>query len=313
MSQLEKTPHKKIAIIGASGLVGSKLYRTIDRTEYHITVVGRSLAKLRQRFPDAISHMTWDAFKASSDCDYETIVNLAGSSVSGAKWTNNYKESMIKSRLDSTRLCVKKCIESKNTHLINASAVSAYGSYAGASIRFTEINHADRSGPTFLRDLVDNWEAETSSAKAHGNPVTLLRTGVVLDAKDGALPKMMKPFKVLLGGPIGTGQQMISWISSEDIARTIAFLIQHRDITGPVNCTSPGACTNQYFAEALGHALNRPSFFITPAFYIRATMGQMGDELIVKGQHVYPEKLVEAGFQFRHNKIDDYFSDVVLK
>lgn len=300
-----------VAIIGATGLVGTALYQRLRQENVAITVVGRMRPTLRRRFPDAVAHLSWGDFDASDALSYDTIVNLAGSSVSGARWTAASKKVMYESRLSATRMCVKKCCENWGIHLINASAVSAYGFYPGKSLRFTEQNHAQRSGSAFLQDLIDTWEGAALEAEGFGSTVTLLRTGVVLDAAEGALPQMMKPYARFLGGPVGTGQQMMSWISSTDTARAIAFLVRRRDLTGPVNCTSPGACSNRRFARALGAAINRPSLVRTPAFVIRALMGQMGDELIVRGQHVYPEKLLYAGFEFSHPVIEDYLKQAL--
>ncbi len=138
----------------------------------------------------------------------------------------------------------------------------------------------------------------------------MVRTGVVFDPEEGAFPALMKPFQWFIGGKIGTGRQMLSWISTEDVARAVVFLLDHREVTGPVNLTSPGALSNHMFAKALGRALGKPSFFPTPAFIIRASMGQMGDELIVKGQHVNPKKLIEAGFHFKHPTIESYLTEI---
>jgi hypothetical protein len=301
---------KKLAIIGATGLVGTELVRILESKPCTITVVGRSLDKLVQRFPHVSAHMTWADFAKSDAQAYDTIINLAGSGVSEQKWTERYKQTMIDSRLDSTRLSVDMCRQNSRIHLINASAVSAYGFYTDANVRFTEQDRDKRSGTAFLQDLIDRWETAAVAAQSFGNPVTLLRTGVVLDLAEGALPALLKPFQMFIGGPIGTGQQMMSWISTADFARIIAFLIERPDITGPVNCTSPGACSNRDFARAVGRALGRPSAITTPAFIIRAAMGQMGDELVVKGQHVYPAKLLDAGFTFEHPTLAAFFDAV---
>ncbi len=300
---------KSVAIIGATGLIGSELFRILDKTHFKITVVGRSLEKLQTKFPQADQHMTWQDFENSDAKDYTAIVNLAGASAASQKWTADFKQTLIDSRIGATRLSVAKCRENPQIHLINASAVSAYGLYDEPYIRFTEQNHDQREGSAFLQDLADQWEATALEASSNGNPITLLRTGVVLDVSEGALPEMMKPFKMFVGGKVGTGTQMMSWISIKDIARAIAFLLNRPDITGPVNCVAPGACSNAEFAKALGKAMSRPSFFATPAFVLRAAMGQMAEELILKGQHVYPEALLNAGFQFHHQTVENYFEE----
>lgn len=298
-----------VAIIGATGLIGSKLYGVLDQPDCKISVVGRALDKLKSNFPQAYRHLTWQDFENSNAKEYNAIVNLAGASAAAQKWTADFKKTLLESRIGATQLSVAKCRENPKIHMINASAVSAYGLYTEPHVRFTEQNHDQREGSAFLQDLADRWEATALEASANGNPVTLLRTGVVLDVSAGALPEMMKPFKMFGGGKVGSGQQMMSWISIEDIARIIAFLLQRPDITGAVNCVAPGACNNAEFSKALGKAMARPSFFSPPAFVLRAAMGQMADELILKGQHVYPEKLINAGFQFRHPTVEDYFEE----
>lgn len=300
---------KSVAIIGATGLIGSELYRILEQSHFRVSVVGRSLEKLKTQFPKADRHMTWQDFENSDARDYAAIVNLAGASASAQKWTDDYKKIMMDSRIESTRLSVKKCRENPQIHLINASAISAYGLYTEPYIRFTEQNQDQRKGDSFLQEISDRWEATALKASANGNPVTLLRSGVVFDDSEGALPEMMKPFKMFVGGKIGTGEQMISWISLEDEARIIAFLLERPDITGPVNCTAPDACSNAEFATALGKAMGKPSFFATPAFVLRAVMGQMAEELVLNGQNVYPQRLLEAGFQFRHQTLRDYFDE----
>ncbi|NCP65035.1 MAG: TIGR01777 family protein [Paraglaciecola sp.] len=307
--KMPKNDVTRVAIVGATGLVGTSLYHILDEKTYQISVVGRSRAKLRTNFRKAFNHLTWAEFKDSDARHYDVIINLAGAGVSDKKWTTEYKLVMVDSRIDATKMCTEKCRENPKIRLINASAVSAYGFYAGPSIRFDESNQAQRTGHAFLQDLIDKWEETALEAEAYGSAVTLLRIGVVFHPDEGALPAMMQPFRYFIGGPVGSGQQMISWISTQDLARIMVFLISHPDISGPVNCVSPGAVSNREFAQTLGEAMRRPSVVTTPALVIRAAMGQMGDELIVKGQHVYPQKLIEAGFEFSYPNLRGYFSD----
>ncbi len=306
----QKAHSRYIVIVGATGMLGSELFRILDHDTYRITVVGRSTERLKTAFPDASGHLNWAEFEESDAGSFDAIINLAGSSVSDRKWDDAYKKVMTESRIKATQMCVRKCTAKPALHLINASAVSAYGFYNDKGPRFTENDRDKRSGSAFLQDLIDEWEATALKAEAIGSNVTLLRTGVVFDLEDGALPALMKPFRMFVGGKIGTGHQMLSWISTRDAARAIAFLLNHGDLTGPVNLTSPGAVSNRVLAKKIGRALGKPSFLPTPAFAIRASMGQMGDELIVKGQHVFPEKLLNAGFSFAHPTIEAYFSDV---
>lgn len=300
----------RLAIIGATGLVGSELMALQDFNTHPVTVVGRSSNKLKSAFPNAAQHLTWEEFEQSDAGEFDAVVNLAGSNVSDRRWDDAYKKVMIDSRIRATQMCVEKCAENPAIHLINASAVSAYGFYTEQGPRFTENDRDKRSGPAFLQDLIDQWEDAALKAEDYGSKVALLRTGIVFDLEDGAFPSLMKPFRMFMGGKIGTGRQMLSWISTKDAARAIAFLLDNRAITGPFNLTSPGVVSNRAMANLLGKALGKPSLVPTPAFVIRAAMGQMGDELIVKGQHVYPEKLVNAGFKFAHSTLEEYFSEV---
>lgn len=161
----------------------------------------------------------------------------------------------------------------------------------------------------FLQELIDDWESLALKAKASGNSVVLLRIGVVLNQAGGALPELVKPYHFYLGGAVGTGNQVMSWISLRDLVAGIDFIIQHPEISGPVNMVSPGACTQREFSVALGKALRKPSFFPTPSLMINTFMGQMGKELVLTGQRVTPKRLQDSGFIFKDRKIDDFLRD----
>ncbi|MGF1572765.1 MAG: SDR family NAD(P)-dependent oxidoreductase [Sumerlaeia bacterium] len=187
---------------------------------------------------------------------------------------------------------------------LHASAMSAYGFYDHEHPPFTEQDRERRTGTNFLQQLIDDWEVAALEAEAAGNAVVLLRIGVVLDRSGGALPSMALPFKFLMGGPVGSGAQVMSWISVGDLVNGIHFLIENPKITGSVNLVSPGACNQRAFAIALGRALGRPNLVPTPSFMIRALMGQMGQELVLTGQRVVPHRLQEAGFTFQDTDIE---------
>ncbi|CAJ1963490.1 unnamed protein product [Cylindrotheca closterium] len=189
---MDSSNKTSLVIVGATGLVGTELIRILDKTKYRITIVGRSREKLERTFPhgDGVEdYMTWDDFEKADAKNWHVILNLAGASVSGTPWTDAYKQTMIYSRLNATNMCVKKCGSSTQhkIRLINASAVSAYGFYTKPFHRFTEKDRDRRdtsSPPTFLQDLIDQWEEAAFKAEAFGSPVTVLRTGVVLDMKE---------------------------------------------------------------------------------------------------------------------------------
>lgn len=289
----------KIVICGASGMVGTLLSKRLYENGHNLILVGRDAEKLKQAFPFQAEFLTWDALSKYNADQIGIIINLSGAGVSDEKWTPDYKKIMRDSRLQTTQKCVEICKNNSNIRLINASAVSAYGFYDHDHASFTERDAQKRTGTNFLQELIDDWEASALKAEAFGNSVNLLRTGIVLDRSGGGLPAMAKPYAFFMGGPVGTGEQVMSWISLRDVVSAIEFIIGHPDLTGPVNLTSTGACSQKDFAKALGKALKKLSAVHMPAFIIKSTMGQMGEELVLTGQRVMPSKLLQKGFKFK--------------
>lgn len=162
---MQKDSRTGLAIIGATGLVGKAIYRILDRERYRISVVGRSVDKLKSAFPEAEAHLTWADFESSNATSYDAIVNMAGSNVSDTRWTAAYKQVMIDSRINATQMCVRKCAKNPQIHLVNASAVSAYGFYTEQGLLFTEDDRDKRNGPAFLQDLIDKWEVAALEAE----------------------------------------------------------------------------------------------------------------------------------------------------
>lgn len=297
---------KKIVICGATGLVGEQLVKLLHKKSYPMILVGRDAKKIESLFSFKTDAISWNDLSNIDPSDVGTVLNLAGAGVSDQKWTDEYKKTLRSSRLKTTEQCVSFCKSNSDIRLINASAVSAYGFYEGDSLTFSEDDQHKRTGSNFLQILIDDWESSALKAKENGNDVVLLRTGIVLDKKAGGLPAMIKPFKFFFGGPVGSGKQIMSWISLEDLVLATFFIIQNREISGPVNTVSPGHCTNKDFASALGKALGKPSFIKSPAFLIRAMMGQMGQELVLTGQKVVPQKLLDHNFPFIDTNIDEF-------
>ena len=301
---------KKIVICGATGMVGSLLARRLHAGGHTLILVGRDIAKISQSFAFNIEALTWDELRHVNPQEIGIVVNLAGAGVSDQKWTPAYKQTMRDSRLNTTQQCVKLCKNDPEIRLINASAVSAYGFYDHDHEAFTENDTGKRSGTNYLQELIDAWEALALEAETEGRSVTLLRTGIVLDRSGGGLPAMAKPYTFFMGGLVGTGEQIMSWISLQDAVSAIEFIIEHPYLTGPVNLVSTGACSQKQFAKALGKALGKPSGFHMPGFMIKATMGQMGKKLVLTGQRVTPEKLLHAGFAFQDTNIGDFLKRI---
>lgn len=298
------TFEKKIVICGASGMVGTLLSKQLHEDGHSLILVGRNAKKLEQALHFQAEFLTWDALSKYNANEIRIIINLSGAGVSDKKWTPDYKQTMRDSRLQTTQNCVEICKKDSNIWLINASAVSAYGFYDYDHAPFTEGDTHKRTGTNFLQELIDDWEETALKAEFSGNRVTLLRTGIVLDRSGGGLPAMAKPYAFFMGGPVGTGEQIMSWISLRDVVSAIKFIIKKPDLTGPVNLTSTGACRHREFSKALGKALGKPSAVHMPAFMIKATMGKMGEELVLTGQRVTPSRLLKSGFQFQDTDID---------
>jgi uncharacterized protein len=191
--------------------------------------------------------------------------------------------------------------------LINASAIGIYGPHGDEFLSEDSL-----AGNDFLAKLCTDWEKAAQAATVHGVRVVLLRTGVVLDKNGGALAKMLTPFKLCVGGPIGGGLQWMSWIHSEDEVGLILFALDHPDITGPLNATAPNPVTNKDFSTALGKVLGRPSFLPTPAFALRVMLGE-SSQIITTGQRVLPKKALAAGYAFKFPVVEGALRDLLMK
>jgi uncharacterized protein (TIGR01777 family) len=301
---------KKVAICGASGMVGTRLVQRLHEKSWPLVLVGRTPQRLKQKFPFAADYCSWEEFSAYPAEDLGVVINISGAGVSDQPWSDAYKQVMTDSRLNTTNTCVEVCKQNPEIRLINASAVSAYGFYGDDHEAFSEADTDRRTGTCFLQELIDQWEQATEPAVKAGNRVALLRIGVVFDRNEGGLPAMATPFHYFLGGKSGTGKQIMSWVSLRDLVAAIEFIFDHPHLNGPINIVSPGACSNRVFAQSLGKALGRPSFVPAPAFLIKALMGQLGQELVLTGQRVSPRKLLEAGFVFQDQDIEQCLREI---
>jgi uncharacterized protein (TIGR01777 family) len=233
----------------------------------------------------------------------DAVVNLAGASVAGKRWTPEYKKEIEESRVRSTRAAVEAIASARRKPrvLVNASAVGYYGG-RGDEV----VDESAGPGADFLANVVRQWEAEAQRAPVRS---VQLRTGVVLSAKGGALEKMLPPFKAFAGGPVGSGKQWFPWIHVADEVAAILWTIDH-DLTGPVNLAAPGIVTMKEFARALGRALHRPSWATVPAAALKIMVGEFASVLL-EGQRAVPKKLLDSGFRFRFGDVDSALRDVV--
>lgn len=255
-----------------------------------------------RRSPAAPNEILWDPAKGVIDRDglsqVDAIVHLAGEPID-ARWTAARKARIVESRVHGTR-CLAAAVAALNPRpaLISASAVGYYGD------RHDELlTEASDRGTGFLADVTVAWEDAAADARAAGARVVHLRTGIVLSTDGGALARMLLPFKLGLGGRVGSGRQWWSWVSIQD---TVAAYLRAvtGELEGVFNLTAPNPVTNAEFTKALGRALHRPTVFPVPGFGIKAAFGEMGTEALLGGQRVLPKRLVESGFVFAHETLD---------
>lgn len=295
----------KIIIIGATGLIGQRLVGHLEQNEaYKIVIVSRRAAKSWRMFPNQKDFPEWDGKDEKSIGEIidgaGAVINLAGESIAGGRWTDKRKQRILDSRVESTSALVNAInkAEKKPSVMLQASAIGYYG--ASADKTFDERSPA---GKGFLSTVTESWEAAAKDLDKRVR-LALLRTGVVLDKHGGALEQMQKPFKFGVGGHIGSGKQWFSWIHIEDEVRAIAFLLENEKASGAYNLTAPEPVTMKVFAKSLGKAMKRPSWLHAPSFAIKLMMGEMGKEMLLSGQRVIPKRLLDQGFTFNYNKAE---------
>lgn len=287
----------KILITGGTGFIGRCLTSYFKKRGDDVLILTRNINKAPKHVK-AIDNLS----KVDVNEKIEVIINLAGAPIN-KRWTKSYKQKLIESRVQVTDSVIDliKRLENKPELLISASAIGYYGAQDADKILNESSVHVDG----FTHKLCALWESKAQQAKMLGVRTCIARLGVVLDNGGGALKQMVPPFKVGLGGKIGSGKQVFSWVHRDDVTRAFDFFIQNKKLSGVYNLTAPMPVSNQDFTVALGKALNRPALLPLPGFIIKILFGEMGDELLLKGQKVIPKKLLDTGFRFEHNDIQN--------
>ncbi len=288
----------KVAITGSSGLIGSALLG-------HLREAGHQGVRLVRHAPppEDAERAQWSPSSAELETDKvdgaDAVVHLAGENIVG-RWTEGKKERIRRSRVVGTANLARALtrLDRPPKAFLSGSAIGFYGDRGDEA-----LTEESPLGKGFLADVAQAWEGATELAKVAGIRTVLLRTGLVLSGRGGALSTMLRVFRLGLGGRIGSGKQMVSWITLEDWVRAVEFLL-HREIAGPVNLTSPSPVSNAELTRTLGAVLGRPTPFPLPAFAARLAMREMADELLLTSQRVYPERLQNSGFEWRHPSID---------
>ena len=235
------------------------------------------------------------------------VINLAGESIAAKRWSAAQKQKLRDSRLLATRSLTAAIRQAARppAAFISGSAVGYYGDRGEET-----ITEASAPGTDFLAGLAKEWEAAANDV-ANVTRVALVRTGIVLDRKGGALPKMLPPFQMFVGGPLGSGKQYMPWIHKEDWVRLVSWIVTADGARGPLNATSPSPVTNAEFSKALGRALKRPSLLPAPGFALRIALGEMADALLLSGQRALPVRATDLGFSFRYSNIDEALDSVL--
>lgn len=297
----------KIMIAGASGLIGTELVPFLKSK-------GHTVQKLvRKNPPFAQDETYWNpSLKQLDSKDLEgvdAVINLAGENIADGRWSEAKKNKILESRVSSARLISQTLASMDNPPkiLVNASATGFYGDRGDE-----ELNETSASGTnSFIAKVCRDWESATLPAAQKGIRVVLLRIGVVLSAKGGALAKMITPFKIGLGGVIGSGNQYISWIAIDDLIEAIEYVLTHNDVSGPVNTVAPNSVSNKEFTKTLGEVLNRPTLLPLPAFAARLAFGEMADELLLASSKVIPRTLKTSGFNFNFPSLESALKHIL--
>ena len=287
-----------IAISGSSGLIGKALATALERDGQRVLRLVRRAAQGPLEAEFNVETRRIDAEKLEG---VDAVVHLAGENIAAGRWTTKQKERILASRVNGTRLLCEALAKLKTRPhvLISASAIGYYGDRGEES-----LTEASPSGTGFLAEVCREWEAATHPAQQAGIRVVQLRTGVVLSSDGGALPKMLTPFRLGLGGRIGSGRQYWSWIGLADLVRIIQFALQTPLLSDPVNAVAPQPVTNLEFTKTLGRVLHRPTIFPLPAFIARLMLGEMANELLLASQRVVPNKLRNQHFEFQHSDLE---------
>lgn len=290
----------KVIISGGSGLIGSVLARDLAENGHEVFILSRSPKQNISRYGEGIQVVGWDGKTAAGWGSLvegaDAIVNLVGENLSSGRWTKARKRRIIQSRVEPGRALVEAVRQAKIKPklLIQSSAIGYYGVRGDEKI----TEDAD-PGNEFQSQVCIDWENSTAAVEELGVRRVITRSGIVLDARQGALPRMVMPFKFFVGGPIGSGKQWVSYISIFDQVKAIRFLLEHETASGVYNLTTPNPLRNKDFEKAIGQAVRRPALIPVPAFAMQLLFGEMSI-IILKGQRVLPERLLEAGFKFDH-------------
>jgi uncharacterized protein len=299
----------KVAVAGATGFVGPRLVERLQEEGHQVLLLVRNRSKAQARFPKAeVVEYTpkfsgpWQ--QSISGCD--GVVNLAGEPLA-TRWNDSVKKEVLESRTLGTEKIVEAIAQAnpKPSVLVSASAIGYYGTSETATFQETSD-----SGNDFLAHVCQEWEAAAEKVKASGTRLAIVRIGIVLGPEGGVLARMMLPFQVFAGGPLGTGQQWVSWIHRDDLVNLMIKALTDTSVAGVLNGTSPNPVRMNEFCQALGQTVKRPSWLPVPGFALELLLGEAA-KLVLEGQQVLPQQTQATGFQFQYPTVQAALAQIV--
>ena len=299
----------KIVIAGGSGFIGKKLTDLLISEGHEIVVLTRK----EGNSSNGVSNVLWLKEGASPEKELgnvDVFINLAGISINNGRWTLKHQEQIYNSRMVATDelLRIIDALPQKPSLLINASAIGIYP----VSLQAEYTEESKDVADDFLGRTVYDWENKAKQVEKYGVRTAFMRFGVVLGRDGGALPLMTLPYKLFVGGTVGSGKQWVSWVHVMDVVRAISFTIKNDHLSGPVNVTAPSPLRMRDFGKTIGSVLNRPHWFPAPSFAMKWVLGQKS-KLVLEGQKVVPKVLMEEGFEFLFPKLDVALEDLLKK
>ena len=302
----------KIVLAGGTGFIGKALRESLAEKNHEVVILTRQVSRendagIRTRFRhwNPPEGGTWENELNGAGA----VINLSGESIVGKRWSAAQKKRIRESRIQTASALVRALEKTrvKPGVFINASAVGYYGARGDEA-----VTEETRPGNGFLSETCQAWEAEALRAESLGMRVIRLRIGIVLEKNGGALAKMLPPFQLGLGGPLGSGRQWMSWIHLKDLVGLIHFLVEKKETRGAFNATAPLPVTMKEFAETLGRALHRPAFFPVPGFVLKILLGE-ASELLLTGQKVLPKHTLEAGYRFQFPQLELALKEILTE
>ncbi|WP_337864855.1 TIGR01777 family oxidoreductase [Ignavibacterium sp.] len=303
---------KKIIITGATGLIGRKLSQKLSEAGHQIIVFSRNASSAKNILKKEFIYIDWDYRKndnwIESISSADAIVHLAGINLFSKRWNQKFKEEILSSRRETTKALVDaiKLSERKPEVFVSASGVGYYGDCGGKL-----LDENSPAGNDFLAEVCKVWESEAAEVEQSDVRRVSVRTGIVLSKEDGALRKMLFPFKLFIGGPLGNGKQWFPWIHIDDIVGIYCHAIENQNLNGAVNAASPNICTMKEFARSLGKVLNRPSLFPVPEFALKIAIGEAG-KVVLMSQRVEVKKILESVYKFKFEKLEEALRNLLL-